>query len=128
MRYLYIALVLLLSAPFFMRAADVVMMEEIVAKINGDIITSTELREDRDAKADELKKAGLTGAEYEAALIQATEEALMNRIDSILLRQKGKDLNLKVEADLNKQIADFQRAQVNLLLFVVAHGSRGRYR
>jgi hypothetical protein len=36
-------------------------------------------------------------------------DLLRNRIDEILLRQKGKDLNLKVESDLNKQIADYQR-------------------
>ncbi|MEP6962590.1 MAG: peptidyl-prolyl cis-trans isomerase [Acidobacteriota bacterium] len=109
MRYLYIALVISLSAPFFLRAADVVLMEEIAAKVNGDIVTSTELRDERKALEAELSKSGLSGAEYEAALKQATSELLSNKIDQILLRQKGKDMNLKVETDLNKQIADFQR-------------------
>ena len=40
MRKLYVAAVLCLAAPFFLRAAEVVLMEEIVAKVNGDIITS----------------------------------------------------------------------------------------
>jgi len=109
MRYLYVAFVLSLAAPFFLHAADVVLMEEIVAKVNGDIITSTELREDRKVVEEELTKAGLTGAQYEQALEQRVSELLQNRIDEILLRQKGKDLNLKVESDVNRQIADYQR-------------------
>src|SRR3954470_5302016 len=106
MRYLYVAFVLSLSAPVFIHAAEVVLMEEIVAKVNGDIITSSELRDDRKAAEEELTKQGLTGAQYEQALTQQIADLLRNRIDEILLRQKGKDLNLKVESDVNKQIGD----------------------
>lgn len=109
MRKLYVAFVLCLAAPFFLRAAEVVLMEEIVAKVNGDIITSTELAEDRKAVEEELSKQGLTGAELERTRQTMLADLLRNRIDEILLRQKGKDMNLKVEADLNKQIADYQR-------------------
>jgi parvulin-like peptidyl-prolyl isomerase len=109
MRFLYVAFVLSLSAPFFLHAADVVLMEEIVAKVNGDIITNTELRDDRKAAEEELTKQGITGAQYEQTLAQIVADGLRNRIDEILLRQKGKDLNLKVESDVNKQIADYQR-------------------
>jgi peptidyl-prolyl cis-trans isomerase SurA len=109
MRYLYVALVLSLTTPVLIHAADVVLMEEIVAKVNGDIITSTELRDDRKAIEEELSKQGLTGAQYEETLKQTISDLLRNRIDEILLRQKGKDMSLKVEADVNKQIADYQR-------------------
>ncbi len=109
MRIVYVAVVLGLAAPFFLRAAEVTMMEEIVAKINGDIITSAELRDERKAFEDEIKKQNLTQAQMEQARAQFETDALGNRIDQILLRQKGKDLNLKVEADVNKQIADYQR-------------------
>lgn len=109
MRYLYVAFVLSLSVPFFLQAADVVLMEEIVAKVNGDIITSSELRDDRKAVEEELAKQNLTPAQHEETLKQMIADLLRNRIDEILLRQKGKDLNLKVEADVNKQIADYQR-------------------
>jgi len=109
MRTLYVACVLLLAAPFLIRAADVVLMEEIVAKVNGEIITSGELRDDRKAFEDEMTKGKLTQAQVEQARAQYETDALRDRIDAILMRQKGKDLNLKVEADVNKQIADYQR-------------------
>ncbi len=109
MRKLYVAMVLALAAPFFLRAAEVVLMEEIVAKVNSDIITSAELRDDKKGVEEELSKQGLTGAELERTREAMLADLLRNRIDEILLRQKGKDLNLKVESDLNKQIADYQR-------------------
>lgn len=109
MRKLYVAMVLALAAPFFLRAAEVVLMEEIVAKVNSDIITSAEIRDDKKGVEEELAKQGLTGAELERTREAMLADLLRNRIDEILLRQKGKDLNLKVESDLNKQIADYQR-------------------
>lgn len=110
MRSLYVALVLSLSVPFFVRAAgEVVVMEEIVAKINGDIVTNTELRDYRKGVEEELKRQGMKGAEFEDAMAKITPDILRDRVDEALLRQKGKDLNIKVEADVNKQIADYQR-------------------
>jgi peptidyl-prolyl cis-trans isomerase SurA len=109
MRFLYVAVVILLGAPVFVRAAEVVLMEEIAAKVNGDIITTADLRDDLKDMQDALKQRGVTGAEFEAAIKEQQTILLANRIDHMLLRQKGKDLSLKVEADLNKQIADYQR-------------------
>jgi len=70
---------------------------------------SAELNDDKKAVEEELSKQGLTGAELERTREAMLADLLRNRIDEILLRQKGKDMNLKVEADLNKQIADYQR-------------------
>jgi parvulin-like peptidyl-prolyl isomerase len=109
MRVLYTALVLLITAPVFIPAAEIVLMEEIVAKINGEIITSTELKESRRLLEEELKQRGLTGAQLEQALKEGTGDLLRDRIDAILMIQKGKDLNLKVEPDVNRRIADYQR-------------------
>ncbi len=102
MRYLYVAIVLSLAAPFFLHAADLVVMEEIVAKVNGDIITNTELGEMRKAIQEELTKQGVTGAQLEERMKQFEGDMLRDKIDEILMRQKGKDLNLKVDADVNK--------------------------
>jgi parvulin-like peptidyl-prolyl isomerase len=109
MRALFVAGVAALSLPVFLQAAEVMRVNEIVAKVNGDIITSLELAEDRRLVEEELRKQGLQGAEYEAQLARMTSELLSNRIDEILLRQKGKDLNLKVDAEVNRTIADYQR-------------------
>ncbi|MGH9559668.1 MAG: peptidylprolyl isomerase [Bryobacteraceae bacterium] len=108
MRYCAIAILLLGG---FASAADVqpALVEEIVCKVNGDIVTSGELEKDRrDAEA-QFRQQGLTGQALRDAVNDAARNALQKRIDSLLLIAKGKELDIKVDNDVNKQIADIQR-------------------
>jgi parvulin-like peptidyl-prolyl isomerase len=90
-------------------AADVTVLEEIVCKVNGDIITRTQLEHDRKDAENELRRQGLAGNNLQQAVHSAARDALARRIDSLLLRQKGKELDLKVDGELTKQIANIQR-------------------
>lgn len=90
-------------------AADVAVVEEIVCKVNGDIITRSELEKDRrDAEA-ELRTQGLTGRALQEAVDGASRNLLRGRIDRLLLVQKGKELDLKVDGEVTKKMADAQR-------------------
>ena len=89
--------------------ADVSVMEEIVCKVNGDIITRTELERDRRNFEADYKKQGLSGTRLQEATAARAKSSLRDRIDQLLLVQKGKELNLNVESDLTKQIAAYQR-------------------
>ncbi len=101
--------IVLLSLAGFAGAADVAVIEEIVCKVNGDIITRSELEKDRrDAEA-EFRRENLTGRALQEAVAATTRNLLRDRIDHLLLVQKGKELDLKVDADVAKQIADLQR-------------------
>jgi peptidyl-prolyl cis-trans isomerase SurA len=90
-------------------AADVTVMDEIVCKVNGDIITRSELERDRRLMEADLRQQGMAAARLQDALRTVAGNGLRDRIDRLLLVQKGKELNLKVESDVNKQIADIQR-------------------
>ena len=79
-----------------------------MAKVNGDIITRGELEKDRGEYVKQLQQQGLAGPELEKQVTKASSEALSNQIDQLLLVQKAKDLNLNVDADLNREIADIQ--------------------
>src|SRR5271165_5310467 len=95
----------------FASAADVpvTVVEEIVCKVNGDIISRTELEHDRrDAEA-ELRRQGLLGARLKEATDNAARNILRERIDRLLLVQKAKELDVKVDAELNKELRDIQR-------------------
>lgn len=113
MRYLYVLCVLGLLVPLGIHAADVSVMEEIVAKVNGDIITSTELAEDRAAIEAQLKQKGVIGADLQQQVDQQMANDLRNRIDTFLLTQRAKEMDLKVEPDVNKAVASYMR-QVNV--------------
>ncbi len=91
------------------RAADVAVVDEIVCKVNGDIITRGELEKDRKNMEADLRQQGQAGARLQESLRTLTSNGLRDHIDRLLLIQKGKELNVKVEADVNKQIADIQR-------------------
>ncbi|MBZ5635803.1 MAG: peptidyl-prolyl cis-trans isomerase [Acidobacteriia bacterium] len=89
--------------------ADVVTVEQIVCKLNGDIITNIDLDHDRADLEKQLRINGYTGKRLEDALTEETPNLLRNKIDHLLMVQKGKELELKVDPDVNKYIADLQR-------------------
>jgi parvulin-like peptidyl-prolyl isomerase len=61
------------------------VVEEIVAKVNNDIITRGQLE-------------------------SSQGDALRERIDQLLLLQKGKELDIKVDAEVTRQLAEYQVA------------------
>ncbi len=89
--------------------ADVKVIEEIVAKVNGEIVTSSELaRYDRMVEA-ELTKQGVTGERLQSELKARQGDILRDRIDSLLLVQRAKEMDINVDSDVTKRIAEIQR-------------------
>ena len=89
-------------------AADVRIVEEIVAKVNSDIITKGELARTSQEIAAELRQQGLAGAKLTQALREKAADALRDQIDQLLLVQKAKDLNVNVDAEITKRLAAMQ--------------------
>jgi peptidyl-prolyl cis-trans isomerase SurA len=89
--------------------ADVSLMEEIICKVNGDIITRGEMIHDKKMLESEMRQQGLTGARLSEALNDGSRNILREKIDQLLLVQKAKELDIKVDSELNKQILDIQR-------------------
>src|SRR5205085_950733 len=94
------------SIPSF---AAVEVLDEIVCKVNGDIITRTDLEHDRKMWEENFRQQGLTGARLQEAVKKKMPDLLRDRIDSLLLVAKAKEMDLKVDSELNKQIAEIQR-------------------
>lgn len=84
------------------------VVEEIVAKINGDIVTRGDLTKARELLEREMRQAGLSGAALQQQLEKASNDELRNQIDQFLLVQKAKELDINVDADLNRYIAGAQ--------------------
>ncbi len=94
------------SASLF---ASVDVVEEIVAKVNGDIITRGDLADARREAQEQFARQGLKGMELQQATGEIEKNALRNKIDQLLLVQKGKELDLKVDSDVSKYLADLQK-------------------
>ena len=89
-------------------AADVHVVEEIVAKVNGDIITRGDLETAHRDTAAALKQQGVTGSALEKAIQDQQRDTLRDEIDRLLLVQHGKDLNINIDSEVTKRVAAIQ--------------------
>ena len=71
-------------------AFDVRVVEEIVAKVNGDIITRGDIERTRQTLDAQLKQEGLTGAALQKTMKEREKDALRDQIDQLLLVQRAR--------------------------------------
>lgn len=101
--------VLMAASATFAFSADVHVVEEIAAKVNGNIITRGDIEQKRhDLEAMLRQEQHLSGAQLQAALDDQSKDILREKIDELLLIQKAKDLDLNVDADVTRRIAQMR--------------------
>ncbi|MGH9624376.1 MAG: peptidylprolyl isomerase [Bryobacteraceae bacterium] len=96
------------DAPNVPPASHFKVVEQIVAKVNGDIITEDELQTLKQQLAGQLRAQHETGAQFEQDYNQQVKNILEHKIDQLLLIQKGKDLGVKVGPEVTKYMAKLQ--------------------
>jgi peptidyl-prolyl cis-trans isomerase SurA len=92
------------------------VVEEIIARVNNEIITSSELDKARVTAEQETREdctGRCTPEQLQTAIEDRQKNALRDLIDQSLLAQRGKDLSISVETDVVKQL-DQIRIQNNL--------------
>jgi len=90
-------------------AADVQTVEEIIAKVNGDIVTRGEIERTKRQVEEMLKARKVTGGEADRVREEALKNALRDRIDSLLLVNRGKELNINIDGEVSKYVADLMK-------------------
>lgn len=107
-------LVLILLTLGTLPGAEVVIVEEIVAKVNGDVITRSEytsaIEETRQAVG---ASRDLSEEQKKERIETAERETLRNLIDELLLFQKGTDSEYNIETQVLRQ-RDTVMKQYNL--------------
>jgi parvulin-like peptidyl-prolyl isomerase len=89
-------------------APKVRVVEQIVAKVNNEIITLGELDRSK-VQLEASLKAQQVPAQQAAEILQDAEKnALRDKIDQLLLVQKAKDLNITVDNEISKRVAELQ--------------------
>jgi len=91
-------------------SADTVV-EEIVARVNNQVITRSAYQHEQQQLTDEAKQQDPTRGDQVAA--QGAKDVLRGLIDRELLLQKGKDLDITADAELIKKL-DEMRKQMKL--------------
>jgi peptidyl-prolyl cis-trans isomerase SurA len=90
-------------------ADDFAVVDQIVAKVNGDIISQDELQRLNRELAQELKAQGASGTQLQQEYEKRHKDVLRDRIDELLLTQRGKELNINVDSEISKYMANLQR-------------------
>ena len=105
-----VAVVCLVAAVGF--SADTVV-EEIVVRINGSIITRSDLQKAKEDIVRECRDKGGSEADCQAEMAAREKDALRDLIDQQLLIQKADDLGITGETELIKRL-DEMRKSMNL--------------
>ena len=83
------------------------VVEEIIARVNNEIITSSELEKARSIAIEEAQQecsGRCTPEQLQVAVEDRQKFALRDLIDQSLLAQRGKDMGVNVEGDVFKQL------------------------
>ncbi len=102
-----LTLLLFAVAPL---AGDVSIIEEIIVKVNGDIILRSEYERTLQQSSREiLADASLSDAERQELLDERERVVLRDMIDQRLLVQKGQELGINVDAQVLRQRDEIMR-------------------
>lgn len=101
----------ILAGASVLLAADATVVEQIVAKVNGDIITRSDLDRARKELEMNLRQRGATPAQISQYMADRQKDLLRDRVDELLLVQKSKDLNINVDSEVSKYLAGIQAEQ-----------------
>ena len=108
-------LLLLLVVPGFMTQAGAqtnaseTVVEEIIARVNNNIITRADLRRSREQLVAENQQQDPTKLAPANALPQREKDLLRDLIDQQLLLQKGQDLGITADTELIKKLDELRK-------------------
>jgi peptidyl-prolyl cis-trans isomerase SurA len=103
-----------LQAPAAVQAAGrVEIIEQILVKVNGEIITKTDL-ENRQVASLRQRAQQMSDDELKKAIAAITPDILVDTVDELLLLQRGKELGYKVTDENFKRVLDNIRKENKL--------------
>ncbi len=98
-------LIAALAVPLF--AGDDTVVEEIIARVNNQIITRADLRRESEQVLDQLKQQDAATADQK--FVQRQKDVLRDLIDQQLLVDKGQDLGISADTELVKRLDDMRK-------------------
>jgi peptidyl-prolyl cis-trans isomerase SurA len=101
------------ALAIFCLGANIEVVDQIVARVNGDIISQDELERLTRELGQELKAHQEMGSKFDQDFQNRQKDILRDRIDELLLIQKGKELNINIDSEVSKHMANLQR-QANI--------------
>ncbi len=85
---------------------EVEVLDEIIAKVNGAIITRTDIARMRNDMVKEMERRQVPPEKIAATVAQREDDFLRDRIDHLLLVQRGDQLDINVDQEVSKYFAN----------------------
>ncbi len=82
------------------------ILDEIIAKVNGKIITKSDLQRTRESMIAELQRREMPEAQIEELVAERSKHFLRDRIDHLLLVRRAEELNISVDSEVSKYFAN----------------------
>ena len=91
------------------------IVEQVLVKVNGEIITKTEFEARQVAELrdrPELAKASAASVELQRAIAQITPDLILNAVDELLLIQRGREFGYALgDEQFAQYVADIKKSQ-----------------
>lgn len=87
-------------------APGALVVERILVKVNGDLMTQTDLEEAQIVALQNLPTRPQTDAELQRVMQELTPELFANTVDNMLLEQRGREMGFSLSDDQFDEIVD----------------------
>jgi parvulin-like peptidyl-prolyl isomerase len=110
-RLFSLTLTLVLAAGMTLSLGAQKRIEQIVARVNSDVILKSDIDREIELMRSELKADGIDGAKLEQELAERSKDILSNLIDRALLMQVAREAGLSAESDVIKAMDELRASR-----------------
>lgn len=101
---IYLAIFLLLPSAVWAQESDLTPLDEVIARVNTEVILRSAFERELKSYIEELKQRGKKDEEIEKEITELRPKILDGLIDQQLLMQRAKELSMDVEDRVNEQL------------------------
>jgi peptidyl-prolyl cis-trans isomerase SurA len=113
LKYFALVIILVFATNVFAQEGETTVVDEVVAQVNDDVITLSQLRRESRERIEMLKQQGMTEQQAQDEVAKKQADLIATLINEKLLLQKGKELELAgdIEAEVNRRLLQIAQEQ-----------------
>ena len=99
--------------PALAQEGELQVVDEVIAQINDDVLTLSQLKRETQERIDALKHNGMTEQQARDEVTKRQAELIATLVNEQLLMQRGKEMDLaaEVEAEVNRRMLEVAKEQ-----------------
>src|SRR5829696_127618 len=112
-KHFALIIIIVFATNVFAQEGETTVVDEVVAQVNDDVITLSQLKRETKERIETLKQQGMTEQQAQDEVSKRQAELIATLINEKLLLQKGKELELAgdIEAEVNRRLLSIAQEQ-----------------